>query len=74
MPVTKFDQTYKFLFGIVSIRVLIEDRRPDLEEYHSKYKNFLWVKVFGRVVFHRLLHSSRLGYIFMNDGKEININ
>lgn len=41
MPVTKFDQTYKFLLGIVSIRVFIEDRRPDLEEYPTKYKTFL---------------------------------
>lgn len=74
MPVTKFDQTYKFLLGIVSIRVLIEDRRPDLEEYRSKYKNFLWVRIFGRVVFQRLLHSSRLGYIFINHGKEVDIS
>lgn len=67
MPETKFNQTFKFLLGIVAVRLLIEDRRPDLEEYHSKYKTYLWVMIFGKKVFHRLSHSSRMGFLYVKN-------
>lgn len=46
-PVTIKEFSKRFMFGVVSIKYHVDDRRPDLKEYESKYKHFIVVRAFG---------------------------
>lgn len=56
LPKTFFKGTYRWMFGILKISVLIEDRRPDLEvgKYDGKYKTQISVFLFGKRIFSTL--------------------
>jgi hypothetical protein len=51
LPVPVLEYQQKNWFGIIVINYYIEDRRPDLEVYLSKYKYYLTVNVFGKEIF-----------------------
>ena len=47
-PKIMAQQKRSFFFGIVSVRIFIEDRYPECEEHRSKYKNFINIRVFWK--------------------------
>lgn len=46
-----------WLFGLVTIDYIVEDRRPDLKEYAHKYKHLITVKVKGVLNIGWVLHT-----------------
>jgi len=42
------DWKKRIFLGLVSVSHMIEDRRPDLEEYDSKYKHYVNIRILWR--------------------------
>lgn len=67
-PVIIHEEKTKHLFGLVTIRYLLEDRRPDLfygdgEDKSSKYKHQIRVCIFGKSIFSAVLRSAGTGFV-----------
>lgn len=43
VPITIHEMKMRFFLGLVSIRYVIEDRRPDLKEYKLKFKHLITI-------------------------------
>lgn len=67
-PKVFFEKTYRWVFGILKIYVLVEDRRPDLKlgEYDGKYKTQVSVFLFGKRIFSTYSRAPYKGGIYIN--------
>lgn len=49
-PAVVFEYERSYLFGWIRIKLLVEDRRPDLAEMIGKYKHQIYFKLFWKEV------------------------
>lgn len=71
MPVSIKEEKMKYLFGLVTIWYILEDRRPDVDygddqTCSKKYKHQIHVCIFGKPVFSVVLHSPNYGFVCTN--------
>lgn len=50
MPIILFEYQKSYLFGLVKISLVVEDRRPDIVEMIGKYKHQIYFKFFNKEI------------------------
>lgn len=70
IPQVVINKEVKKLFGIVELRVIVENRRPDITDYDSQYKTQINVYVLHKCFGSFIFRSKELPFV-MIDGIEL---
>lgn len=71
-PIIIYEYVWSIFFSLISIYILVEDRRPDLAEVIGKYKHQIRFKFFRKEVSIVTRSTSGPG-VYKVDGKEVDM-
>lgn len=69
-PVELYSLDKSYLFGLVKIKIMVEDRRPDIANMIGKYKHQIYFKFFWKEISIVTRSTSGVG-TYRVDGKTV---